>query len=275
MESKKKVLLVVGTIVVLVCLFAGVFLFQKLGNKGEKNTGTQKEENKSAITDDFSKNDAANLSEKGSELLNLLRLNEVHSCSSTEVAAIYYKKDYTASTLPDGLKIYLGIMQYEESRKFSTSETIILTKEEVRKGVEKVFGPDVSYKDKSYGTKACHGAYDAFTYDEATGNYTLKPVKCDCDASKGEIISKPVKTVETEKEIVVTEKILIAVPSFDQKSQKTTFKIFNTFDFKQKPLAEAETYAFSDYEDKLVSYNFTFKKHKNGNYYFDSVKVVK
>lgn len=275
MESKKKVLLVVGTIVVLVGLFAGVFLFQKLGNKGEKNTGTQKEENKSAITDDFSKNDAANLSEKGSELLNLLRLNEVHSCSSTEVAAIYYKKDYTVSTLPDGLKIYLGIMQYEESRKFSTSETIILTKEEVRKGVEKVFGPDVSYKDRSYGTKTCHGAYDAFTYDETTGNYTLKPVKCDCDASKGEIISKPVKTVETEKEIVVTEKILIAVPSFDQKSQKTTFKIFNTFDFKQKPLAEAETYAFSDYENQLVSYNFTFKKHKNGNYYFDSVKVVK
>lgn len=275
MDSKKKTLLIIGTILVLIFLFTGVFIFQKVWDKGKQDTETKQEEDKSAITDDFSKNDAANLSEKGNELLNLLRLNEIHSCSSTEVAAIYYKKDYTVSTLPDGLKIYLGIMQYEESRKFSTSETIILTKEEVRKGVEKVFGPDVTYKDTSYGTKACIGAYDAFSYDEATGNYTLKPIKCDCDASKGEIIAKPIKTVETEEEIVVTEKILIAVAHFDQKSQKTTFKIFNTFDFDTSPLAETETYAFSDYEEKLVSYNFTFKKHKNGNYYFDSVKVVK
>lgn len=275
MDSKKKVTLILTTFIILIVLFVGAFFISKALDKDK--TGTQKpaENETSALKDDFSKNDARALTEKGNELLKLLQLTEINSCSTTTVNAIYYKKDYTVDTMPDGLKIYLGIMQYKDSRKFATSKTVILTKDEVRTGVEKVFGPDVKYKDTSYGTKACNGAYDAFTYDASTGNYTITLEKCNCDASKGEIIAKPVKTVETDELITVTQKILVSVPSFNAETKKTTFKLFNTFDFSKDPLAEAETYSFSDYEDKLVSYNFVFKKHSNGNYYFNSVSSQK
>ena len=276
MENKKKVILILSTIVILIALFGGAFIVNKMLNK-KSNIETPKEEEKqtSSITDDFSKNDASALSEKGNELLNLLQLNEIHSCSATTTNAIYYKKSYTKDNMPDGLKIYLGIMQYKDSRNFATSKSIILTKEEVRTGVEKVFGPDVKYKDTSYGTKACIGSYDAFTYDDSTGNYTITPTKCDCDASKGEIIAKPINSTETDNEITVTQKILISVPSFNSETNKTTFKLFNTFDFKKEPLAEAETFSFSEFEDKLIGYTFVFKKHKNGKYYFESISQKK
>lgn len=275
MDNKRKITLILITLITLIILFVGVFIATKLFEKEENKKNLETKKPTSSIKDDFTKNDASALSEKGNELLKLLQLKEIHSCTATTVDAIYYKKDYNQNTMPDGLKIYLGIMQYKETRNFSTSTNVILTKEEVRKGVEKVFGPDVKYKDMSYGKTACNGTFDAFTYDEATGNYTITPIKCDCDASKGEIISKPVKTEETDELVIVTEKILVAVPKYDSKTKKTTFKLFNTFDFTKSPLAELETYTFSDYEKDLVSYNFTFKKHKNGNYYFDSVKMVK
>lgn len=271
MENKKSIMIIIVTIVVLILLFTGAFfIHQNMKNK-PVNKKPEKKEPESSITDDFSKNDASALTEKGNELLNQLQLNIIHSCSPTTVAGIYYKKDYMVKNMPDGLKIYLGIMQYKDSRNFATSETIILTKEEVRKGVEKVFGPDVTYKDTSYGKKACNGGFDAFSYDPSTGNYTMKIEKCDCDASKGEIIAKPIKTEEKNNEIVITEKILVVVPTYDAEKEKSTFKLFNTFDFTKEPLGTVEKYSFSDYEAKLKSYQFTFKKHKDGNYYFYSV----
>lgn len=274
MDKKKLAILI--TIIVLVILFVGTYIIYHQGKNKPTTSGNETKETASGILDDFSKNDSSALTEDANELLRLLQLNTINSCSPTTVSGIYYKKNYTVNTMPDGLKIYLGIMQYKDSRNFATSSTIILTKEEVRKGVEKVFGPDVKYKDTSYGTKACIGAYDAFSYDAATGNYTIKPEKCNCDASKtGEIFMKPISTKETDTSIVVTEKILIAVPTYDEERKKVIFKIFNTFDFKKEPLGSEETYRFSDYEEKLSSYQFTFKKHKNGNYYFNSVNVVK
>ena len=276
MEDKKKVILIISTIVILIALFGGAFIFNKMSNKKE-NVDQPKEEEKqnSSIIEDFSKNDASALSEKGNELLSLLQLSEIHSCSATTTNAIYYRKNYTKDNMPDGLKIYLGIMQYKDSRNFATSKSVILTKEEVRTAVEKIFGKDVKYKDTSYGTKACIGSYDAFKYDASTGNYTITPTKCDCDASKGEIIAKPTKTVETDNEIKVSQKVLISVAEFNAETQITKYKLFNTFDFKKEPLAEVDKISFNAVEEKLNEYTFTFKKQKDGKFYFDSVSLNK
>lgn len=276
MEKKKVVIIAIAAGIVIV-LFALAFVFKDkiLKNDNKKDEPEQSEGAEGNLTDDFSKNDASAYTETAYNLMQLLKIDTVNLCSTTNAKGMYYRDNFTASSIPDGFKIYIGIMQYAESRKFSSTSEIILTKEEVKAGAKKVFGPNVTYKDQTIGGTACIGSYDSFSYDAATGNYTIKPKKCDCDASKGEVFTKVVNTKEENNQIIVTQKMLVATTNYNSETDKATSKLFTTLDVTKEPIAEVEKYSFNDYESKLNSYNFTFTKNSDGNYYFTSVELVK
>lgn len=252
---------IVFTVGILICLFSSALIVRSYQHFHSPLTEKGKTE------EEYKKEYRA--SEEVQTLIDNLMIDTVTSCTNKSFYAEYFKRS-SMTSFKDNFKIYLGILQYQKERNFENASSIILTKEEVKKGVEKVFGKGVTYQDKSYGNgSACNGAYDTFNYDAQTGNYTIIPQKCICKTDKGRITWHIVSEKITDTTISAQIKFVLAVQG------EKGYTLYNSIDKTTSPIAQKETYSFEEVESGLRTYEFVFTKAKDGEFYFSSVALVK
>ena len=209
----------------------------------------------------------------------------------------FYQKDkYTVDTIDNQVKLLLGYLK-QRYLDFGKNDTNFfdefvnckdcnevyyeISKETLKKQIENIFGKDTSYQDMSF-----NGGYNnKVIYDENTGVYKInRKVTSSFGGFHVPIYyHKIVKAVKYEDRLEITEKMFFA-KGYPYSIYKSTEIPEDGGDYKGleyvglSKMDENGIESLDDtmeaYEEQLNSYKYTFKYEK-GNYYLNSVELVK
>lgn len=183
----------------------------------------------------------------------------------------------TVNSIPDEVKIYMGL-SLENPKKHVNGDFLSILKTTVRKNVEKIFGRDIKYQDKSLGSdNLCYlslatfnnkkNRYEVQNYDKCNSSYEsfygAKLIDAQRYSNRIELTEK-VYYGEYEEE---NNQMLLNI--YKQADKEIKNNLIVTLDIDKK---EEDT-IIQDYKDMLNSYKYTFYLEK-GNYYLNSVERI-
>ena len=203
----------------------------------------------------------------------------------------FYQSDYLdINNIKDDVKILIGITQndnfdndfFNATYKATTQEgndieVIILSKEEVKDGIESFFGPNISYNDTDLiDANYDYCGFSRFKYDTTRKVYISETITCSGFPSPY-IDSKIISAIKTDNKIELT--IKIAYVKYDRYKNdniiKYIYKDYNDIKYLDKfEILKDNSYDINNYLDKLNTFKFTFTLNSNNYYYFESVKKV-
>ncbi len=194
-------------------------------------------------------------------------------CVSEKYYGYFYKQDsYNVTNIDDTAKIYLGLHQIYKINEF---DVITFTSTEVLSSVRSLFGTKVTYMDKSINIDAACPAYD-FTYNAVDKTYTNSS-SCGCGGSFMPYFdTKIISANKADNKITITEKMAY-VTYIQNDGVDTLLKVYKDLAKTKLVLdniSEA-SYSLNNNVDLFDSYQYTFTKASDNNYYFTSVKLVK
>lgn len=182
----------------------------------------------------------------------------------------YYTNDkITVDDMDNQVKLLIGVNNYLSNKndgEFLTS----MTKDKMKKELEKIFGQNVNYTDENISAGACYG----FTSTYDNGIYTFNG---GCGGLFIPYYEKQItKAIEYDDKLELFVQAIYVNYDTDEYdgNNDSTFK-YVLFDADKK--TKIDTISgdnqpnVSNYKDQLSTYKFTFNKDNN-NYYFYSVE---
>lgn len=239
--------------------------------KENTTTNSESEEKKEEL--DVNSEEVTSLMKK----VNIV--NDVFAAGPKFQGYFYLKDKYTKNEIDNKIKLLIGLNSMNLKNRFERANDYEmgkakLTASEVKEAIQSVFGKDISYQDVSYeqGDDVMFCATGLPTFNSQDNSYVIKEDGC------GGVLfpiyqTKLIRATKYKDRIEIEEKALY-VTSSPEDENNVTSNIYKPR--KTELIAEKVTDDSQDNQffDKTDTYKYTFQL-KDGNYYFESVELVK
>ena len=203
----------------------------------------------------------------------------------------YFYQDYLdINNISNDAKIMIGITQHKDFTSDFMNTTydatapdganlkvIILSKEDVEKGINNFFGPNTSYTDASLiDATTTYCGFSGFQFDETRNVYMNNPINCP-GFPQPYIDTKIMNVQSVDDNIEITVKV--AYIKYDAANKDDVIKYIypdnytNTYIEKHHILTD-NSYKIDNILNNLNTYKFTFSLNSNNYYYFNKVEKI-
>lgn len=188
----------------------------------------------------------------------------------------YYTSDFLrVEEMTDEAKAVIGLYGLIQNQTVKKN-TISFTRDEVIESIRGILGPTVIYND----VQNISVEFMQFKYEN--GQYI--GVKKEVNAPTSEILTNTIQSTKENNEITITVKMAYVLP--DTQLEHPSYLLYNQISIPYidgiSPISNIYVPSFDTknidirpYYDELYTYKFTFTLHRDGNYYFASVKRMK
>lgn len=182
----------------------------------------------------------------------------------------YQQERYTVDTISNQVKLYLALNSLKDS---TWKEVVQVSQADVESAVKKLFGKTATVTHESLNGVGCN--YTHFAYDTESKIYQQENPQCGSilpphfltKVERATLYSDRIEIIEKMAYIDYSEEVKEDVIGNVYSNQNQTS--IGTFHF-----TEEEALLFDTYTDQLNSYKYVFRI-ENGNYYLDSIELVK
>ena len=219
------------------------------------------------------------------------KINVFDNIKAGSYYGYFYKQDYLdINSISDDAKVMIGITQ---NKNFQTDfinatysavapdgvnlDVIILSKEEVKEGINSFFGPNTNYQDTNLiDAESDYCGFSGFKFDETRNVYMNNPLSCNW-FPQDYIDSKIIRVYKTGNTIELTLKI--AYIKYEAYSQdeviKYVYRHNNSSNYIEKhDILNDNSYKIDKILNQLDTFKFTFTLNSNNYYYFTKVEKI-
>lgn len=190
----------------------------------------------------------------------------------------YQKKNTKVTDMNNQDLLYMAIANNRIKKDFEgkkLTETITLTKEEVEKSANQLFGHDVKLKHESLTNSPC--AFAAFQYDSQKEIYTQSGVAC-ADNKNSQFVTKVTKAVKKGEQVYLDVKGILILKDTKNKNKISLYRDVAGKESLALEKTLTGSYDFTDlfqtYGSKLTVFRFTFDQDGTDDYHFKTVKRI-
>lgn len=286
-SNKIKNILIVTLIIIIIVLFVIINIFIK-------NDKTNNEKTKIAVTSK-KKSEIKNIDIQNNEMVNIFnRYNSMYDYldmlkyDGTSYFDYFYRNDKVDSdNLDENVKFMITVYN-TYGNILENTEIIKGAKEKIDEDSMKLFGSKINYKkisSKSYQGKLLVGAVNGYSimYEDNNSDFYIEEAGLGGVTSLDYVLKKT-KAYKNGDYLIIENVIMFTYQETDDpvKLFKTAGDLSNYSSSKNiNSLSLIDEIAYNkeinidNYEDKLDTFRWTFKKDKNNNYTFYSVEKIK
>ena len=209
------------------------------------------------------------------KLMDIYKIFDTYYSSGQYRGYFYQKEKYTVDNIDNQVKILLGY-KYQMEQKYGNNFYRddpnncyeYLSQDELKKSIQNLLGPNVSYIDENLRVR-----YNYVDYDSVNSNYKYAR----CHGFGGTripvFVHKVTSALKYSDRLEIIEKIYFSQWDENQELiyKNSSIDKLGTLIGNSYKTSEEN---FNVYGNKLDSYKYTFK-YENGNYYLSTIELVK